>query len=159
MSFNRTIHLAADHAGFSHKEAVKEWLISEGFKLVDHGARVLEPLDDFPDYMSKAVAEVSKEPSKGLAILFGGSGQGEAMVANRYPHVRATVYYGGNKEIISLSKEHNDANVLSIGARFVTIEETKEVVWKWLHTEILADEKYRRRNQKIELITKEIHKS
>jgi ribose 5-phosphate isomerase B len=157
MTLPQTIHLATDHGGFEHKEAVKKWLISEGFKIVDHGAITLEPLDDFPDYISKAAEAVSRDPVNSVAVVFGGSGQGEAMVANRYKKVRATVYYGGNKEIISLSKEHNDANILSIGARFVSIDETKGVIWQWLHTDLLPDEKYRRRNQKIEDITKEIY--
>jgi ribose 5-phosphate isomerase B len=89
-------------------------------------------------------------------IIFGGSGQGEAMLANRYPQVRAAVYYGGDEKIVALSREHNDANILSIGARFVDISHTKKVIWDWLHAEPLKQEKYQRRNHKIEVITKEI---
>lgn len=159
MSLNRTIHLAADHGGFAHKELVKEWLLKEELTVVDHGARSLDLLDDFPDYISQAASAVSVAPSQNLAVVFGGSGQGEAMIANRYPGVRATVYYGGDKEIISLSKSHNDANVLSIGARFVSLEETKEVIWSWLHDESVVADKYKRRNQKIESLTKKIHLS
>lgn len=145
------IHLATDHAGFAHKETVRDWLVTERYQVVDHGARQYDADDDFPDYIAKAAAAVSLAPARTRGIIFGGSGQGEAMCANRYPNVRATVYYGGPAEIISLSREHNDANVLSIGARFVTSDQAKEVIWAWLHTEPLTDEKYHRRNLKINL--------
>lgn len=148
------IHLATDHAGFEHKEAVALWLKSEGYEVVDHGAMDFDAEDDFPDFVSLAAAAVSKEPTSTKAIIFGGSGQGEAMIANRYPNVRATVFYGGESSIPALSRQHNDANILSIGARFVTIDTTKKVIWEWLHIEFLKDEKYQRRNQKIEKITK-----
>ena len=111
----------------------------------------------FPDFIALAAAEISKAPSTTRAIIFGGSGQGEAMVANRYPLVRAAVYCGGEDTIPALSRQHNDSNILSIGARFVDINLAKRVIWDWLHTEPLADEKYTRRNQKIEALTKKIH--
>jgi ribose 5-phosphate isomerase B len=149
------IHLATDHAGFAHKEAVLTWLRGEGYEVVDHGAFVENELDDFPDFISLAAAAVSKQP-EARAVVFGGSGQGEAIMANRFPGVRAVVYYGKEEQIPTLAREHNDANVLSIGARFVSVDETKKVIWEWLHHDALTDEKYRRRNEKIELITKEI---
>ncbi len=152
----KIIHLAADHAGFAHKEAILEWLKGEGFVVVDHGAYVYDEIDDFPDFMALAATAVSVAPEHNLGIIFGGSGQGEAMVANRFPHVRATVFYGGEPSIITLSKEHNDANILSIGARFVSVEECKEAIITWLKSEVLSDDKYRRRNQKIEKITRDI---
>jgi ribose 5-phosphate isomerase B len=76
------------------------------------------------------------------------------MVANRFPHVRATVFYGGDETIITLSREHNDANVLSIGARFVDEETTKRAINAWLTTSFAGEEKRVRRNQKIERVTK-----
>ncbi len=152
-----TIFLATDHAGFSHKNAVKEWLTKEGFFVKDCGAFEENKLDDYPDFISEAARAVSVEPQTSKAIIFGGSGQGEAMLANRYRNVRAIVYYGGNKEIISLGRQHNNSNVLSIGARFVSIDETKEVIWTWLHTEPLKDKKYKRRIDKMKSLTKKIH--
>jgi ribose 5-phosphate isomerase B len=107
-----------------------------------------------PSRMSLAAAAVSGAPEDSLGLIFGGSGQGEAMVANRFANVRATVYYGGALEIIELSRAHNDANVLSFGARFVSVEEIKECILLWLKTPVLTDDKYRRRNQKIERITR-----
>jgi ribose 5-phosphate isomerase B len=146
----KTIHLASDHAGLEYKNLVLAWLKSENLIVVDEGAYDLNPLDDFPDFISRAAREVSKDPGNSIAIIFGGSGQGEAMVANRYPNVRATVFYGFSDEIIKLSREHNDANILSIGARFVSIEETKKIIWNWLNTPTSADAKYFRRNMKLE---------
>lgn len=144
------IFLAADHAGFSHKEAVKEWLVSEGYTVEDCGAYVIDDGDDFTDFVSQAAMEVEKDPKSSRGIVFGGSGQGEAMMANRFCGVRATVYYGGPRDIISLSREHNNANVLSIGARFVDLDTTKSVVWDWLHMETSDKEKYHRRNEELD---------
>jgi ribose 5-phosphate isomerase B len=152
---NLTIHLATDHAGLAHKDVIKAWLQREGYDVTDHGAYHLDALDDFPDFIRPAAEAVSKDPTS-RAIIFGGSGQGEAMVANRFPHVRATVYYGGNQDIITLSRQHNDANILSIGTRFVKEHEAKEVIACWLKTSPLDDKKYERRNRKIERITKDI---
>lgn len=152
----RTVHVATDHAGFALKEAVVRWLTEAGYAVIDHGAAVFEGDDDFPDYINAAALAVSRSPEATRAVIFGGSGNGEAMMANRHPGVRAAVYYGARPEIVTLSREHNDANVLSIGARFVTEEEAKEVIHTWLTTKVLSDEKYTRRNRKIEAYTKEV---
>lgn len=153
MNARPVIHLATDHAGLERKNEVATWLKEAGYMFVDHGAHQYDALDDFPDFIKLAAEAVSKDPTS-RAIIFGGSGQGEAMVANRYPHVRATVFYGGNEEIISLSRQHNDANVLSIGARFVTMETLARILPVWLTESVLSDAKYARRNQKIEHLTK-----
>jgi ribose 5-phosphate isomerase B len=148
------IHLATDHAGFAHKEAVQNWLSSEGYEVVDHGAFTYDPLDDFTDFILPAAEAVNRSPMETKGIIFGGSGQGEAMLANRFPAVRAAVFYGGVAEIPVLSRQHNDTNMLSIGARFVSIDETKKIIWDWLHAEAFTDEKYRRRNEKLGLLVK-----
>jgi ribose 5-phosphate isomerase B len=150
MLSTRTIYLATDHAGFLHKESIKTWLIDADFTVVDVGAAHFDESDDFPDYIKLAARAVSQNPEQTVAIIFGGSGQGEAMVANRFSGVRATVYYGGEESIISLSREHNDANVLSIGARFVDVVQTKKVVLAWLQAAKGTDPKYLRRNLKID---------
>jgi ribose 5-phosphate isomerase B len=152
----KIIHIACDHAGFEHKESIVAWLREQGEQVVDHGAAMYDAQDDFPDFISLAAQSVSSAPEDSYGIIFGGSGQGEAMMANRFPNVRATAFYGGNDEIITLSRAHNDANVLSIGARFVDIEVAKASIAVWLKTQVLVDEKYRRRNQKIEKITREM---
>ncbi len=152
----KIIHLASDHAGFAHKEEILAWLLESGYEVVDHGAKTYDEVDDFPDFIKLAAGAVSVASEDAYGIIFGGSGQGEAMLANRFPNVRATVFYGGELEIIRLSRAHNDANVLSIGARFVSVEEVKIAILTWLSTPVLVDEKYRRRNQKIEKITREV---
>lgn len=151
-----TIHLATDHAGYDHKNSVRDWLILEGYDVVDHGAYSFDPEDDFPVFIVRAAQAVSKSPHD-RAIIFGGSGQGEAMLANRFPAVRATVLYSDNQDIVSLSREHNDANTLSVGARFVSIDDTKKHIWSWLHTDSSEEKKYRRRIDQVASITKNIH--
>lgn len=146
----KTIHLATDHAGLEHKNEVKAWLESEGFIVTDHGAYEFVATDDFPDFIQLAARAVSESNNTELGIIFGGSGQGEAMAANRFKGVRATVYYGGDESIIKLSRQHNNANILSIGARFVDVDSAKKVIWDWLHAEVLQDEKYARRNDKLD---------
>jgi ribose 5-phosphate isomerase B len=150
------LHIATDHAGFSLKEEVVTWLKESGYTVIDHGTHVFDAEDDFPDFIKKAAHAVSQNSAHAKAVIFGGSGQGEAMVANRFPHVRATVYYGGAPDIITLSREHNDANVLSIGARFVSLEETKHAIETWLATAFDGQPKRERRNQKIETVTRTI---
>lgn len=152
----RTIYLASDHAGYTHKNEVSDWLRSVGYAVEDCGAFVHNPEDDFTDYISIAATEVAAAPTIRRGIIFGGSGQGEAILANRFMGVRAAVYYGGPLDIVRLSREHNDANVLSIGARFVSPEEAIAAVEQWLNTKALTNPKYRRRNQKIAMITRKI---
>ncbi len=145
------IFLATDHAGFNHKEALKKHLIDNGYEIVDCGAEKLVEGDDYVPYMAKAGEEVSKDPQS-KAIIFGGSGEGEDIVANRFKNVRSAVYYGGPLEIIKLSREHNDANILSIGARFVSIEEALKVVDLWLTTEFSNEDRHVRRLKQIDEI-------
>ena len=140
-----TVYLATDHAGFALKNAVKAYLENElSYPVVDCGAHDYNGEDDYPDFIAKAAESIKNEPQN-RAIIFGGSGQGEAMVANKYAGVRATVYYGGSAEIITLSREHNDANALSLGARFVTEDEAYQVVSTWLAAPFSNEERHQRR--------------
>ena len=141
------IHLATDHAGYLHKEAVKKYLETQGIEVVDHGALSLDDQDDYPDFVALASVAVAQD-QESMGIVFGGSGQGEAMVANRINGVRAAVYYGGPADIVTLSREHNAANILSIGARFVSIEDSIEVIRLWLETPFSNDERHIRRLNK-----------
>jgi ribose 5-phosphate isomerase B len=143
-----TIHLATDHAGFEDKEVLKTYLIEKGYNVVDHGVYMLDPQDDYPDFIYPCAKAVSLEPqSKG--IIFGGSGQGEAMVANKVSDIRAVVYYGGNEEIVTLSREHNNANILSLAGRFLSSLEVIRVSELWLTTPFSGDERHIRRIEKI----------
>lgn len=138
------VHLAADHAGFELKEKVKNFLREEGYQIEDLGNFKYEDGDDYPDWIKLAAEKISKSPSD-KAIIFGGSGQGEAMVANRYKNVRATVLYKFDKEIVQLSREHNNANVLSLGARFLSEKDALRAVRLWLNTEFPGEERHKRR--------------
>lgn len=147
----KNIYLASDHAGFEYKEKTKEFLKKESFgqfEVFDCGAKSFDSTDDYPDFISKAAEKVSMNSENSLGIIFGGSGQGEAMVANRYKNVRATVYYGGSTEILKLSKEHNNANILSIGARFVPEQKLEEVIGLWLNESFSSEKRHTRRIEK-----------
>lgn len=145
-----TIILAADHAGYKHKEALKAFLESKGHQVLDVGAHELREDDDYPVFMAAAAIKVASDmKGETKAIIFGGSGQGEAVVANRFPGVRAAVWYGGSMDIVKLSREHNNANILSIGARFVTEDEVKKAAELWLATPFSGEDRHARR---IELI-------
>ncbi len=144
------IYFAADHAGFKMKNALIEFVKEFGFEVEDCGAYELNPDDDYPEFVKKAAKAVSDKPDEARAIVLGGSGQGEDMVADKFSGVRSAVYYGGNLEIIKLSREHNDANVLSLAARFLTLDEAKEAVRLWLETEFSGEERHKRRIDEIE---------
>lgn len=145
------IHLATDHAGYEMKEFLKDELAGRGYNIVDHGAHEYQKKDDYPDYIKLAAKEVSLDPEKNKAIIFGGSGQGEAISANRFSGVRATTYYSYNLDIIRLSREHNNANILSLGARFLTNKEALESVLLWLDVDFTHEDRHLRRIGKIEV--------
>src|SRR3989344_464979 len=138
------IYIGTDHAGFELKEALVPFLKELGHEVEDMGARSFEALDDYPDFIRPVAEAVALNPES-RGIILGGSGQGEAMCANRVPGVRAAVYYGGPFDIVVLSREHNDANILSLGARFVDEDEAREAVRLWLETPFSSDEKHARR--------------
>ncbi|MDQ3244731.1 MAG: RpiB/LacA/LacB family sugar-phosphate isomerase [bacterium] len=156
------IYLGSDHAGFEYKKIIKEYLPSLGldYEVVDKGAFVLNEDDDYPDFVTLVALDVAGDKDS-MGIVFGGSGQGEAMCANTVSGVRATVFYGPKEliksidvdgaesndlfEIIKLAREHNDANILSIGARFVSIDEAKFAIELFLKTKFSGEERHIRR--------------
>ena len=143
------IHLATDHAGLELKEKVKLYLSDLNYEVIDHGAYEYDALDDYPDFIFPCANAVSNDPeSKG--IILGGSGQGEAMAANRVKGVRAAVFYNGPEEIIKLSREHNNANILSLGARFMSEEEIYKIIELWLE-EPFEGGRHERRIAKLDL--------
>lgn len=146
------IALATDHAGFELKEYVKVNLLEIGLEIHDFGAYNYDALDDYPDFIQQAAKFISEKP-KMKAIIFGGSGQGEAIVANRYKNVRAAVYYGGSIELIKLSRLHNNSNVLSIGARFVDHSKIIEVIQLWIKTSFEGG-RHKKRIDKIDSLKK-----
>lgn len=146
-----TIYFATDHAGFELKEHLVAYVRDTlGYTVEDYGAHNFTADDDYPEFIKIAAEAVSKNPRDARAIILGGSGQGEAMVANRYPNIRATVYYGGPLDIITLGREHNNANILSLGARFVTQAEAEAAVALWLQTPFSGEARHERRIRAIE---------
>ncbi len=156
------IYFATDHAGFELKEALVPFVRDElGHTVEDMGAHEYVESDDYPDYISQAARKVSEAEQdtdtcgteEVRAVILGGSGQGEAIVANRFPHVRAAVYYGGDQEIVKIFREHNNANVISLGARMMDLNEAKGAIRKWLMTPFYGADRHKRRIEKIEQIT------
>ena len=125
------IYLASDHAGFELKQFLGEHLFQLGFSVEDCGVHEMNPSDDYPDFIIPAAQKVAGD-SNAKGIIMGGSGQGEAIAANRVKGVRAVVYYDGPIEVVKLSRSHNNANILSFGARFITPEKAAEAVDLWL---------------------------
>ena len=144
------IHIATDHAGFELKSKILDYLISKGHEVIDHGAKSFDPDDDYPDYIFPCAKAVSKDKNS-YGIILGGSGQGEAIAANRIRGVRAIVYYGFEKTIPILSREHNNANIISIGARFVSENEIYDVIEKWLNISFSGG-RHQRRIKKLDNI-------
>ena len=142
------VYIGTDHAGFELKEKLKVYLCELGHEVEDMGAFELEKDDDYPDFI-RPVADAVASNSESFGIILGGSGEGEEMVANKVPGVRAAEYYGGNLDIIKLAREHNNANILSLGARFVKEDEAKQAVKLFLGTQFSNDPRHVRRIEKI----------
>lgn len=153
-----TIYLASDHAGFALKEVLKTYLLGLNHRVEDCGAFEEDADDDYPDYVLPCARHVASDEGS-FGIIIGASGQGEAMTANRVPGVRTAVYYGPasasqtdangiSLDMIESVRTHNDANILSLGARFLTEEEAKQVVMQFLTTPFSNDERHLRRIRK-----------
>ena len=141
------IYIGSDHAGFELKEELKSYLTNLGHEIDDKGAFSYDPTDDYPDFV-RQVAEFVAEDIGSFGIVIGGSGQGEAMVAHRVVGVRCIEYYGGTIEIVKLGREHNDANIISLGARFVSVDDAKIAVKTFLETSFSNEERHFRRINK-----------
>ncbi len=142
------IVIASDHAGFELKSALLPFLKLLGHDVEDMGPFTLDPQDDYPDFILPLARRVAEESC--LGVIAGGSGQGEAMAANRIRGVRAAVYYGGTLDIIKLMREHNDANVLSLGARCMVSGEAEAALRTFLDTPFSGDERHVRRIAKLD---------
>ena len=147
------IYLATDHAGFDLKEDIKKYLDEKEISYEDMGALEYNQEDDYPDFIYPAAKKVSDNPGS-RGIILGGSGQGEAIVANKVSGIRAIVYYGSQKEILNLSREHNDANILSLGARFIDRSDIPFIIDTWLGSDFPKEERHARRIKKISEIEK-----
>jgi ribose 5-phosphate isomerase B len=152
---------AADHGGFSLKEKLKPFVESLGYEVDDVGAHSLDMNDDYPVFVMAAARKVAEDPVNRRGLVIGGSGQGEAFAANRIKKVRAVVYYGeparkqtdaDGKELdmITSTRQHNDSNVLSLAGRFLTEEEAKDAVKRWLAEPHDGNERHMRRHRMLD---------
>ncbi len=140
------IAVASDHAGYRLKETVREFLISQGHEVIDFGTNG-ESAVDYPDFIIPAAEAVSRGPAE-AGIVFGGSGNGEAISANKVRGIRCALCW--NSESAELAKKHNNANIISIGARMISKEQTIEIIKKWMDTKFEGG----RHIQRIEKIRK-----
>ncbi len=154
------LYIASDHTGFGLKSELVSYVRMLGYEVEDMGAHELVPDDDYPDMITPAAERVAATPDT-LGIVIGGSGQGEAMAANRVKGARCALFYGQAKavgaidaegapaldgyDIVRLAREHNDANVLSLAARFVDLETAKDAVRIFIETPFSGLERHARR--------------
>lgn len=143
------IYIGTDHAGFELKEKLKAFLSGLGYAVEDKGAASYDAGDDYPDFVTPVAQAVAADPAN-FGIVLGGSGQGEAMCANRVHGVRAALFYDGPMEIVRLSREHNNANILSLGARFIKEQDAMDAVKLFVETPFSGDERHARRIQKFD---------
>lgn len=136
------VHLGADHAAFETKNHLAESLRSDGHEVVDHGPFEYDAQDDYPPFCLRAAEAVARDPGS-LGVVLGGSGNGEQMCANKVAGIRAALAW--NAEIARLSREHNDANVVAIGARQHSADDVVTFVDAFLTTPYSGDERHTRR--------------
>ncbi len=140
------IAIGADHGGFELKQQLLPFLKALGYTVIDTGAHSLDPLDDFPDF-ARAVAESVASGQAWRGIVICGSGVGASVAANKVPGIRASVCH--DEYSARQGVEHDDMNVLCLGARIISAEQAKKFVTEFLHAQLLPDEKYRRRLNKV----------
>jgi ribose 5-phosphate isomerase B len=136
------VHLGSDHAGLELKEHLIGWLRDNGHEPVDHGPFVFDAVDDYPVFCLRAAEGVAADPGS-IGIVIGGSGNGEQMAANKVDGIRAALVW--NADIAVLAREHNDANVISVGGRMHTVEEMTHFVDVFIRTPFSGEERHVRR--------------
>ena len=140
------VHLGSDHAGLELKDHVRSWLVEQGHEPVDHGPFVYDAQDDYPVFCLRAAEGVAADLRVGvdsLGVVVGGSGNGEQMAANKVVGVRAALVW--STETAALAREHNDANVISVGGRMHSLDDMTSFVGTFLDTAFSGDERHVRR--------------
>jgi ribose 5-phosphate isomerase B len=140
------VHLGSDHAGLELKDHLGRWLTDHGYEPVDHGPFVHDPLDDYPVFCLRAAAGVAADRAAGLdslGVVVGGSGNGEQMAANKVPGIRCALVW--SEETARLARQHNDAQVVSVGGRLHPVEEMTRFVEVFLAEPFSGDERHVRR--------------
>lgn len=146
------IYIAADHAGFYLKKQLIQYLELKGYDVEDVGAHEMDEADDYPDFIIPCAEKVAND-TESVGIVIGGSGNGEAIAANKVKGIRAAVYNANRVEIAKLAREHNNANVISLGARFISSDDAKKAVTAWLDAKFEGG-RHQRRLDKIAKIEK-----
>lgn len=136
------VHIGGDHAAFELHQELLSFLAAEGHEVVDHGPFEYDAVDDYPVFVLRAAQAVAASPGS-RGIVLGGSGNGEQMAANKVQGIRAALCY--NAELAQLAREHNDAQIISIGGRMQSVDEAKEMVRVFLATEFTGEERHQRR--------------
>lgn len=140
------VHLGSDHAGLELKEHLTNWLLDHDYEVVDHGPFIYDALDDYPVFCLRAAEGVAAEQAAGLdslGVVIGGSGNGEQIAANKVKGIRSALAW--SEETAKLAREHNNANVLSVGGRMHTLEEMTRFVELFLAEPFPGDERHVRR--------------
>ena len=140
------IHIATDHAGLEFSGTLQEHLTSQGHDVVDHGPESYDPLDDYPSFCINAARAVVRDQQAGieaLGVVFGGSGNGEQIAANKVAGVRAALVW--SESTAELARQHNDANVISIGARQHSVDEAKHFIDAFIAKPFSGEERHARR--------------
>ena len=141
------IYLGTDHGGFELKEEIKKYLIEHGNKIEDMGALTLNPTDDYTDFVIPVAQRVALEEGS-IGIIIGRSGNGEQIAANKINGIRAALCL--NEKMAEKARDHNNANILSLGADYITLDESKKIVQKFLDTPFSNEERHLRRLKRIE---------
>jgi len=165
----KKVFIGSDHVGFEFKAKLITYLTELGYEVHDKGAFEYDKADDYPDFILPVARAVAENPDEYVGIVMGGSGQGEAMVASSVKGVRAALFYtpalpkkavdaAGRQsedpyEMIRLTREHNNSNVLSLGMRFVSEDEAKKAVKMWLESPFTGIERHARRIEKFKNVT------
>ncbi|MFC1416533.1 ribose-5-phosphate isomerase [Streptacidiphilus cavernicola] len=136
------VYLGSDHAGYELKQHLVQWLTSAGHEPVDCGPHIYDAVDDYPPFILRAAERTAADPDA-LGIVIGGSGNGEAIAANKVKGVRAALAW--STETAELGREHNNANVISIGARMHTLDEAAKFVEVFVGTPFSEDPRHIRR--------------
>jgi ribose 5-phosphate isomerase B len=140
------VHLGCDHAGLDLKDHLTRWLTEHGYEPVDHGPVEYDAQDDYPVFCLRAAEAVAAERSEGrasLGVVIGGSGNGEQMAANKVAGIRCALVW--SEETARLARQHNDANVVSVGGRMHSVEEMTRFVEVFLAEPFSGDERHVRR--------------
>lgn len=140
------VYIGSDHGGYQLKEELKRYLKELGYEIEDLGAHELNPEDDYPDFVFPTAESVARNPGS-MGIVIGRSGNGEAVAANKVRGIRAALCW--NEEVAKKAREHNDANILSLGADYITTDNAKKIAKAFLETPFSGEERHKRRIEKI----------